>query len=47
MKNWFFKIFRIPVEMTEMASVFHMPASARWRYIYLPAIFGKRDEAEE
>ena len=36
------RILGVPMEMLEMAAVFHMPASARFRYLILPAIFGRK-----
>ena len=36
------RILGVPKEMLEMAAVFHMPASARFKYLILPAIFGRK-----
>ncbi len=36
------RILGVPKEMLEMAAVFHMPASARFKYLILPALFGRK-----
>ncbi len=36
------RLFGVPEEMLEMAAVFHMPAFARFKYLILPALFGRK-----
>ena len=36
------RILGVPKEMLEMAAVFHMPASARLKYLILPVLFGRK-----
>ncbi len=47
MKKKLLSLLGVSPEMIEMAEIFHMPGSARWKYIYLPAIFGKKIRGEK
>ncbi|MCR5674325.1 MAG: hypothetical protein K6G16_01310 [Lachnospiraceae bacterium] len=38
--------FRVDPDLRDMAEVFHMPFSARLRYLYLPALTGKKRRAD-
>ncbi len=40
--DFFGRLFGVPREYLEMAAVYHMPAGARWRYLILPALLGRK-----